>query len=134
MTDRLDFVVKWVAVAVVAAVVIVGCSENSTPDQSVPETEADAAGSLGAEVYANSCASCHGADLRGTDKGPSQLSIVYEPNHHPDDAYRSAIANGAPQHHWTFGDMPPLTGLTGDEVEAVIVFIRAEQERQGFEQ
>ncbi|MDH3302817.1 MAG: cytochrome c [Acidimicrobiia bacterium] len=82
----------------------------------------------------NNCASCHGADLRGTDKGPSQLSIVYEPNHHPDDAYRSAIANGAPQHHWTFGNMPPIGGLDSEEVEAVIAFIRSEQERQGFEQ
>lgn len=97
---------------------------------------AGAAGSpvdRGAEVYAQSCASCHGADLRGTDKGPSHLSIVYEPNHHTDDSFRSAIVNGAPQHHWNFGDMEPVDGLTGDEVEAVIAFVRAEQERQGFE-
>jgi len=89
---------------------------------------------VGAEVYAEACASCHGADLRGTDKGPSHLSIVYEPNHHTDDSFRNAIANGAPQHHWNFGDMEPVDGLTDDEVEAVIAFVRAEQERQGFEQ
>ena len=89
---------------------------------------------LGAEVYEQSCASCHGADLRGTDKGPSHLSIVYEPNHHPDDAFRSAIVNGAPQHHWPFGDMPPVEGLSDDEVEAVIAFVRSEQQRLGFEQ
>ena len=87
----------------------------------------------GAEVYAESCASCHGTDLRGTDKGPSHLSIVYEPNHHTDDSFRSAIANGAPQHHWSFGDMEPVEGLSDDDVEAVIAFVRAEQERQGFE-
>ena len=88
----------------------------------------------GAEVYAESCASCHGADLRGTDKGPSHLSSVSEPNHHTDDSFRNAIATGAPQHHWPFGDKPPLEGLTDDDVEAVIAFVRAEQERQGFEQ
>ncbi len=121
---------RWARALVVTAVLMVGCSDSPAPDQ----PEAARVGDLGAQVYAGNCASCHGADLRGTDKGPSQLSIVYEPNHHPDDAYRSAIANGAPQHHWTFGDMPPVEGLTTDEVEAVIDFIRSEQQRQGFEQ
>lgn len=87
----------------------------------------------GAEVYASSCASCHGADLRGTDKGPSHLSIVYEPSHHGDASFRSAIANGSPQHHWDFGDMDPVDGLSDDDVEAVIAFVRTEQERLGFE-
>ncbi len=108
---------------------LVGCSESPS--------ERPAGGDLtidrGAEVYATSCASCHGADLRGTDKGPSHLSIVYEPNHHNDDSFRSAIANGAPQHHWPFGDMARIEGLSDADVEAVIAFIRAEQERQGFE-
>lgn len=132
MTDGVETARRWAGALVVTAVLVVGCSDSAAPDQ--PEPEAATAGDLGAQVYASSCASCHGADLRGTDKGPSQLSIVYEPNHHPDDAYRSAIANGAPQHHWTFGDMPPVEGLTTEEVEAVIDFIRSEQQRQGFEQ
>lgn len=119
-----------IAIAVlVAGVVLAACSDDTTSEN----TEPAPAGDLGAQVYASSCASCHGADLRGTDKGPSQLSIVYEPNHHTDDSFRSAIANGAPQHHWSFGDMPPVEGLTNAEVEAVIGFIRSEQERQGLE-
>jgi mono/diheme cytochrome c family protein len=102
------------------------------------DTDANAVGSdapieRGAEVYAQTCASCHGTDLRGTDKGPSHLSIVYEPNHHTDDSFRSAISNGAPQHHWSFGDMPAVGNLSDSDVEAVIAFVRAEQERQGFE-
>jgi hypothetical protein len=62
------------------------------------------------------------------------LSIVYEPNHHTDDSFRSAIANGAPQHHWGFGDMDPVEGLNAADVEAVIAFVRAEQQRLGFDQ
>lgn len=134
MTGGIKTVSGWLGLPIVAAVLIASCSGNDTTDQTLADAEVDAVGGLGSEVYANNCASCHGADLRGTDKGPSQLSIVYEPNHHPDDAYRSAIANGAPQHHWTFGNMPPVEGLSGEEVEAVIAFIRAEQERLGFEQ
>jgi mono/diheme cytochrome c family protein len=120
--------------ALVATLVTFGCSDGAETSQSGPEVDAAAVEGLGAEVYARNCASCHGADLRGTDRGPSQLSIVYEPNHHPDEAYRSAIANGTPQHHWPFGDMPPIAGLNDEEVEAVIAFIRTEQERYGFEQ
>jgi len=93
-----------------------------------------AADADGAAIYAARCASCHGADLRGTDKGPSQLSIVYEPNHHGDNAYRSAVLTGAPQHHWPFGDMPVIPEITDEQVEAVIVYIRGEQQRLGFEQ
>lgn len=106
-----------------------GCGSDASTTPATADASAQ-----GAEVYASSCASCHGADLRGTEKGPSQLSIVYEPNHHGDDSYRSAIANGAPQHHWNFGDMTPVEGLSDDDVEAVIAYIRSEQQRQGFEQ
>jgi len=70
---------------------------------------------------------------RGTDRGPSHLSIVYEPNHHGDDAFRSAIANGARQHHWNFGDMAAIPGLDDGQIDAIIAYVRFEQERQGFE-
>jgi mono/diheme cytochrome c family protein len=117
-------------VAVVALVALVGACGSDEP-QSGTSSSADPV--RGAEVYAAGCASCHGADLRGTDKGPSHLSIVYEPSHHGDASFRNAIANGSPQHHWEFGDMEPVEGLSDGDVEAVIAFVRAEQERLGFE-
>ncbi len=130
-SDRLLRLLTPAGIAVGLTLIVGACGS----DPATVETAAGGAGNeLGAEVYAASCASCHGADLKGTDKGPSHLSIVYEPNHHGDDSFRSAIANGAQQHHWTFGDMAPVTGLSDDEVEAVIAFVRSEQERQGFEQ
>lgn len=87
----------------------------------------------GESLYQQACASCHGVDLRGTDKGPSHLSVVYEPNHHPDAAFQTAVSLGAGRHHWNFGDMPPIEGLDDDEVDAIIAFVRATQEREGFE-
>jgi len=87
----------------------------------------------GRALYAQSCASCHGADLTGTNRGPSHLSIVYEPNHHPDESFRRAISDGVAAHHWNFGDMPPVSGLTDDEVDAIIAYVRDEQEAWGFE-
>lgn len=119
---------------VLAVALALGVAACGSDDQTSADSGDDPVHVLGAEVYQQSCASCHGEDLRGTDRGPSHLSIVYEPNHHPDDSFRSAIANGARQHHWPFGDMPPVEGLSDDEVEAVIAFVRSEQQRLGFEQ
>ncbi|MDG2161014.1 MAG: cytochrome c [Acidimicrobiales bacterium] len=129
----LDYLKHLPMMAVVAAALGVGLGACGSGNANTTAEE-PGLGAVGAEVYAEACASCHGADLSGTDKGPSFLSIVYEPNHHTDDSFRNAIANGSPQHHWNFGDMEPVDGLTDDEVEAVIAFVRTEQERQGFEQ
>ncbi len=118
-----------VVAVLVSAAVVVGCGSDDTGSGATIGSPVD----RGAEVYAQSCASCHGTDLRGTEKGPSHLSIVYEPNHHTDDSFRNAIANGTPQHHWNFGDMEPVGELTDDDVDAVIAYVRAEQERLGFE-
>ncbi len=106
-----------------------------TSTAALPPTGTAAAPAVadGAAVYQQYCAECHGVDLRGTDKGPSQLSIIYEPNHHGDYAYRVAIREGTREHHWWFGDMPPVEGITDLEIEKVISFIRAEQQRLGFE-
>jgi mono/diheme cytochrome c family protein len=118
------------AVTVTIAIIAASCgSEASDSQPAAPVGSGD-----GAALYQSNCASCHGANLRGTDKGPSHLSIVYEPNHHGDDAFRSAIVNGAQQHHWNFGDMAPIPGLDDDQIDAIIAHVRAEQQRQGFEQ
>ena len=129
-----------VAVCLAAVSGLAACSGDS--DGSDADADGSGGGSggvvtgdaaLGAEVYAESCASCHGADLRGTDRGPSHLSIVYEPGHHSDESFRAAIRDGSSQHHWRFGDMPPVEGLDDDQIDAVIAYVREVQEREGFE-
>lgn len=112
--------------------VVIAAACGSSP--AATETPERSDSGAGVDLYQSNCASCHGADLRGTDKGPSHLSIVYEPNHHGDDSFRSAILNGAQQHHWNFGDMAAVPGLDDEEIDDIIDFIRSEQERQGFEQ
>ena len=131
---------KLAAVLIALTLGLLACSNtqntastNTVSAAAPEEVAAIPAGADGATVYQARCASCHGADLRGTDNGPSQLSIVYEPGHHGDAAYRSANRNGAAQHHWNFGPMPAIDGLTDADVESVIAYVRSEQERQGFE-
>jgi mono/diheme cytochrome c family protein len=114
-------VAAWAALAVAAS-----CSgDDSPPGASESAT--------GAELYARSCASCHGSDLRGTDRGPSHLSQVYAPDHHPDASFRAAIVQGSPAHHWDFGDMPPVGGLSDEEIGQIIAYVREQQEAHGLE-
>ena len=112
------------------ALSLLSCASDDEASNTVRSSPDD----RGSEVHTESCASCHGSDLRGTDKGPSFLSIVYESDHHSDDSFRRAIATGAPQHHWPFGDMEPVEGLSRDDVEAVIAYVRGEQQRLGFDE
>ncbi len=107
---------------------------GEAPGAVVAATAPATAGAVdGAALYQVKCASCHGTDLRGTTKGPSHLSQVYEPSHHGDDGFRSAINNGAQQHHWNFGDMAAVPGLSTAEVDAIIAYVRDVQTREGFE-
>lgn len=114
-----------------ALLVSSGCGSGRSGEQAGGGGGPD--GPDGKALYAANCANCHGGDLRGTPVGPSQLSEVYQPSHHGDAAYRAAIANGSRAHHWPFGDMPAVPGLSDEEVDAIIAFIRAEQEERGFE-
>ena len=87
----------------------------------------------GEPLYQQHCAECHGTDLRGTDIGPSPLSVVYEPNHHGDGAFLAAVSRGSPSHHWDFGPMPPIPGLSQEDVAAITAFVREQQRINGFE-
>ncbi len=123
---------KIVALVVVAAtgLFVVACGSDQ-PDSGTTTTSAGSAD--GADLYNQSCAKCHGVDLRGTAKGPSHLSIVYKSDHHSDDSFRSAARNGVGAHHWDFGDMQPVEGLSDADIDAIIAYVRTVQEREGFE-
>jgi mono/diheme cytochrome c family protein len=121
---------RWGAAMVLMVLLIAACGSEEEPVLETPDAELVAAGS---ELYAASCAECHGEDLRGTDRGPSHLSVVYEPGHHADGAFLLAVRRGVPAHHWDFGPMPPVDGLSDDDVAAIVAFVREQQRMEGFE-
>lgn len=86
----------------------------------------------GKTLYQNNCASCHGVDIEGTEKGPPFLHRIYEPSHHGDMAFQLAAKNGARAHHWNFGDMKPVAGLTPDDVANITAYVRVQQRRSGI--
>ena len=86
----------------------------------------------GAQLYAASCAVCHGTNLRGTNAGPPFLNVIYAPNHHADEAFQRAVADGVVPHHWNFGTMAPVPGLTRQDVALIVQYVRSEQEAAGI--
>lgn len=138
------YAVPLVLAAVVAVVLVVvavgGESPSSAPrDPMTGQTEFDIPvqdPTLVAEgdvLYQASCAVCHGTDLRGTAIGPSHLSVIYNPDHHRDAGFASAVVNGVQAHHWDFGDMPAVPQVSAEDFERIIAFIRENQRVEGFE-
>ena len=123
----LALAISIIAMAVAAA----GCASDSDGGASAPVREADA--DRGAELYAASCALCHGERGVGTQTGPPLVHIIYEPGHHPDASFRNAVKNGVAAHHWSFGNMPPRPELSDGDIDDVIAYVRALQREAGIE-
>jgi cytochrome c len=87
-------------------------------------------GKLGFEAK---CAACHGGNAAGQDGvAPPLVHIIYEPSHHGDEAFQRAAALGVQGHHWPFGDMPPVEGVTRDDVTMIIAYVRELQRANGI--
>lgn len=115
------------------AVVVAACTQTtSEPALTAVDAPAEVL-EAGENLYASSCSKCHGTDLRGSENGPSFLSIVYEPDHHGDIVFALAARNGVRAHHWNFGPMLPVEGLSDEDLEAIVAYVRVVQEREGFE-
>ncbi|MBT6327821.1 MAG: cytochrome c [Candidatus Thioglobus sp.] len=83
--------------------------------------------SQGKSKYQSTCMKCHGKSLLGTETGPSLLDNTYKPSHHADLSFYYAVKSGVRQHHWKFGDMPMITGLSPERVSDIIAYVRQQQ-------
>ena len=81
-------------------------------------------------LYEKYCSSCHGIDLNGSDEGPPLLHPFYKPSHHGDKAFYRAALQGARQHHWEFGDMSPVEGMTPKKMDKVVPYVRYYQQQK----
>jgi len=89
---------------------------------------------LGETAFNAKCASCHGTNAAGKEgDGPPLIHKIYEPSHHGDFAIQRAIENGASGHHWPFGKMDPVEGLTQGDIKNIIEYIRALQRENGIQ-
>lgn len=87
----------------------------------------------GKALFEANCAKCHGQDLQGTREGPALAHAIYRPGHHADLSFHLAVKNGVRAHHWNFGDMAPLEGVTPEDVGHIVAYVRRRQREAGIE-
>ncbi|MDE0591538.1 cytochrome c [Halocynthiibacter sp. C4] len=108
-------------------------TETSIVQITLPATLSENA-ALGKTIYDAKCATCHAPNAVGQDGiAPPLVHGIYEPNHHGDESFQRAAAMGVKAHHWRFGDMPPVEGLTRADVAMIIAYIRELQRANGIE-
>ncbi len=97
----------------------------------VPELTGQAA--VGKLAFDAKCASCHGENAAGqVGVAPPFVHQIYRPGHHGDMAFLMAARNGVKSHHWRFGNMPPVEGITDAEVKSIVAYVRALQQANGI--
>ncbi|MEP0315928.1 MULTISPECIES: cytochrome c [Alphaproteobacteria] len=131
---------------IVVAVVIGGLGLVVTRWINAPGTASDPGGaqaaheptdlsplaSKGKVLFEANCAACHGQGGVGTDQGPPFINDIYNPGHHPDEAFLVAAKKGVRSHHWNFGDMPPVEGVSDDDLRAIVKYVREMQQANGI--
>ncbi len=87
----------------------------------------------GQQAFESVCASCHGKNATGLEGlAPPLVHKIYEPSHHSDEAFFRAAEFGVKAHHWRFGDMPPVEGLTRGDVKGIVAYVRELQRENGI--
>ncbi|CAC9585490.1 hypothetical protein BHECKSOX_2191 [Bathymodiolus heckerae thiotrophic gill symbiont] len=102
-------------------------SEKATRNSVFPDSNYKSSIYQGEAVYQSNCVGCHGGSLLGTEKGPSLLEDVYKSSHHADLSFYYAINDGVRQHHWQFGDMPAIKGLSPEGISDITAYVRHKQ-------
>ena len=108
--------------------------ESGAPivEVSLPAELSDQA-QMGKRAYEAKCAECHGKNAAGQNGvAPPLVHKIYEPNHHSDTAFVMAAKNGVRAHHWNFGNMPPVEGLTDGDVKLIARYVRELQRENGI--
>ena len=125
-----------IVLPVIVAALLSACERPSPEElrqrQPLPEKDFVGDATLGKPLFDANCARCHGLGGRGTEQGPPLVHRVYRPGHHSDMSFHYAIKNGTRQHHWHFGDMPPVSGVSAEDTVHIVVYVREEQRRAGI--
>jgi len=89
--------------------------------------------SHGETLFNDNCASCHGVNAAGQyGVAPPLVHVIYEPNHHGDMSFQMAASRGVRQHHWQFGNMPPIPNVSENDVINIVAYVRGLQRANGI--
>lgn len=137
--------IRTVWIAAVAAMGLGGAGWALVPRNSAPQPPVDAlvnialpaslstTAQVGKTMFNAKCASCHGENAVGrSGAAPPLVHKIYELSHHGDESFQRAVAMGVRSHHWRFGNMPPVDGLTRGDVAQIVAYIRELQKTNGI--
>ena len=101
-------------------------AEEGTPIVAVQiPTELSEIAMIGKRGFDTKCSSCHGENAVGKNGvAPPLIHKIYEPSHHGAESFQRAVAMGVRAHHWKFGNMPAIDGLTRADVKAITEYVR----------
>ncbi len=102
-----------------------------SPSLSIPDFSTEQL--AGKALFDANCATCHGDNAAGSEQGPPLVHRIYEPSHHGDQAFILAALNGVRAHHWQFGNMPPVKGVSESDVGKITNYIRTIQRANGID-
>ena len=129
MTSKLQIGVWLLGLGLLAA-----CDSSQPPKPAVGSSgPVPAEFQTGETTFNANCSACHGKQAAGTDHGPPLVHKVYEPNHHGDEAFQRAAANGVKAHHWEFGNMPKIDAVKPDDVDQIVKYVRWLQRQAGIQ-
>lgn len=87
----------------------------------------------GQRLFEQNCASCHGKTAAGQEGiAPPLINNIYRTRFHGDIAFKMAANNGVRSHHWKFGNMPPIEGVSDDEITKIVAYVRELQVANGI--
>ena len=129
MTSKLQIGICLLGLSLLAA------CDSSAPSKpaAVGEGPVPAEFQAGETIFNANCSTCHGKQAAGTDHGPPLAHKVYEPNHHGDEAFKRAAANGVKAHHGEFGNMPKIDAVTPADVDQIVKYVRWQQRQAGIQ-
>jgi mono/diheme cytochrome c family protein len=119
--------------SLLAVLLLAGCQAEEVDGELLAAVPVPEEHQEGAALYRAWCQSCHGPSAAGTDQGPPLVHTVYRPRHHGDEAFQLAVSQGVRAHHFRFGDMQPVPGLSRDEVASITGYIRFLQRAVGID-
>ncbi len=124
-----------VAAVLVAGALIVGRKLFVSPEPKfsvgVVVPELSVAAEAGKKIFDTNCSSCHGVNAAGTHHGPPLVHKIYEPNHHSDFTFFRAVRRGVRGHHWPYGDMAAIPGVSDGDTEKIVTYVRELQKANG---
>ena len=132
-------VLAMLIVGVIAYSLVPSGSSDASAEEGVPIVKIEIPGQLseiamlGKQAFDIKCAACHAENAVGQNGvAPPLVHKIYEPNHHGDESFQRAVAMGVRAHHWKFGNMPAIEGLTRADVKAIIAYVRELQRHNGI--